>query len=147
MAGHSKWSKVKHIKAVEDVKKAKVYARHLRAITVAARQGGGDPSGNATLRNAVIAANAANVPKDNLERAIKRGTGEIEGMEIEEVTYEGYAPGGVAVLIEVLTDKKSRTLPELRHLFDDAGARAVNAQTDGRWIGDLTNEHADCVVQ
>jgi len=122
MSGHSKWSKVKHIKAVEDVKKAKVYAKHLRAITVATRQGGGDPAGNAALRNAIIAANADNVPKDNIERAIKRGTGELGGAEIEEATYEGYAGGGVAVLVEVLTDKKSRTLPELRHLFDRHGA-------------------------
>jgi YebC/PmpR family DNA-binding regulatory protein len=122
MSGHSKWSKVKHIKAVEDVKKAKIYAKHLRAITVAARQGGGDPAGNAALRNAVIAANADNVPKDNIERAIKRGTGDVAGVEIEEATYEGYAGGGVAVLVEVLTDKKSRTLPELRHLFDRHGA-------------------------
>jgi len=122
MSGHSKWSKIKHGKAIEDVKKAKIYAKHLRAITVATRQGGGDPAGNAVLRNAVIAANADNVTKDNIERAIKRATGELGSVEIEEATYEGYAPGGVAVLIEVLTDKRSRTLPELRHLFDRHGA-------------------------
>jgi YebC/PmpR family DNA-binding regulatory protein len=118
MSGHSKWAKVKHIKAVEDVKKGKVFSKHVRAITVAARHGGGDPNFNPRLRSAILAAQIDNVPKDNIDRAIKRGTGELDGMEFVEFSYEGYGPGGVAILIEGFTDNKNRTFPEIRHLFD-----------------------------
>jgi YebC/PmpR family DNA-binding regulatory protein len=122
MSGHSKWAKVKHIKAVEDVKKGKSFSKHVKAIAVAARHGGGDPDFNPRLRSAILAAQIGNVPKDNIDRAVKRGTGELEGVEYHEVSYEGYGPGGVAILIEVLTDNKNRTFPELRHLFDRHGA-------------------------
>ena len=121
MAGHNKWSKVKHKKAVTDARKSRLWARITREITVAAREGGGDPSGNPRLALAIEKAKAENMPKENIERAIKRGTGEIEGEHYEEVTYEGYAPGGVAVFIEAMTDNTNRTVAELRHLFSKAG--------------------------
>ncbi len=121
MAGHNKWSKVKHKKAVTDARKSRLWARITREITVAAREGGGDPSANPRLALAIEKAKAENMPKENIERAIKRGTGEIEGENYEEVTYEGYAPGGVAVFIEAMTDNTNRTVAELRHLFSKAG--------------------------
>ena len=121
MAGHNKWSKIKRQKAVTDSRRSKVWARISRDITVAAREGGGDPSMNARLALAVDKAKGENMPKDNIERAIKRGTGEIEGQDYEELTYEGYAPGGVALLVETLTDNTNRTVADLRSLFNKAG--------------------------
>lgn len=121
MAGHNKWSKVKHKKAVTDARKSRLWARITREIMVAAREGGGDPKGNPRLALAIEKAKAENMPKENIERAIKRGTGEIEGATYEEVTYEGYAPGGVAVFIEAMTDNTNRTVAEMRHLFSKAG--------------------------
>ncbi len=121
MAGHNKWSKIKRQKAQADSRKSKVWARISREITVAAREGGGDPEMNARLALAVEKAKSENMPKDNIERAIKRGTGEIEGEDYDEVTYEGYAPGGIAVFVEALTDNTNRTVAELRHLFSKAG--------------------------
>ena len=121
MAGHNKWSKIKRQKAVTDSRRSKVWARISRDITVAAREGGGDPSMNARLALAVDKAKGENMPKDNIERAIKRGTGEIEGQEYEEGTYEGYAPGGVAIFIETLTDNTNRTVADLRSFFSKAG--------------------------
>ncbi len=121
MAGHNKWSKIKRQKAATDSKRSKIWARISRDITVAAREGGGDPSMNARLALAVDKAKAENMPKDNIDRAIKRGTGEIEGQEYEEGTYEGYAPGGVAVFIETLTDNTNRTVADLRSFFSKAG--------------------------
>ena len=121
MAGHNKWSKIKRQKAATDIKRSKVWARISRDITVAAREGGGDPSMNAKLALAVDKAKGENMPKDNIERAIKRGTGEIEGQDYEEGTYEGYAPGGVAVFVETLTDNTNRTVADLRSLFSKAG--------------------------
>ncbi len=121
MSGHSKWSKIKRQKAATDAKKSKVWARITRDIMVAAREGGGDPNMNARLALAVEKAKSENMPKDNVERAIKRGTGEIAGADYEEVTYEGYAPGGVAVFVETLTDNTNRTVADLRHLFSKAG--------------------------
>lgn len=121
MAGHNKWSKVKRQKAVVDARKSKVWARLSRDITLAAREGGGDPDLNPRLAHAIEKARAENMPKENIERAIKRGTGEIQGEEYVEVTYEGYAPGGVAIFIEALTDNTNRTVSELRHLFSKAG--------------------------
>ena len=117
MSGHSKWSKVKHVKAVQDAKKGKVFTKIIKEISVAARIGGGDPSGNPRLRAAVLAAKQANMPSDNIKRAIQKGTGELPGVAYEEITYEGYGPGGVALLVEVLTDNKNRTVSELRHVF------------------------------
>lgn len=117
MAGHSKWSKVKHIKGPLDAKRGAMFSRLVKEITLAARLGGGDPGGNIRLRAAVDAARAGNMPKDNIERAIKKGTGELEGGHLEEIIYEGYAPGGVAVIVEAATDNKNRTAADLRNLF------------------------------
>jgi YebC/PmpR family DNA-binding regulatory protein len=121
MSGHSKWSTIKHKKGAADAKRGKVFTRILKEMTVAARMGGGDPAGNARLRAAVAEAKANNMPKDNIDRAIKRGTGEIEGLTYEEITYEGYGPGGVAVIVEALTDNTNRTTPEIRHMFEKQG--------------------------
>lgn len=117
MAGHSKWSKVKHTKGPLDVKRGAMFSRLVKEITLAARLGGGDPAGNVRLRSAIEAAKAGNMPKDNIERAIKKGTGELEGGNIEEIVYEGYAPGGVAMIVEAATDNKNRTAADLRSLF------------------------------
>ena len=121
MSGHSKWSTIKHKKGAADAKRGKVFTRIIKEMTVAARLGGGDINGNPRLRAAVAEAKANNMPKDNVERAIKRGTGEIEGVSYEEVTYEGYGPGGVALLVEAMTDNTNRTTPEIRHMFEKAG--------------------------
>ncbi len=121
MSGHSKWSTIKRKKASVDAKRSKIFTRLLREVTVSARLGGGDPSGNPRLRAAVQEARANNVPSDNLERAIKKGTGELEGVALDEVTYEGYGPGGVAVLVETLTDNRNRTVGEVRHTFSKHG--------------------------
>ena len=117
MSGHNKWSTIKHKKGAADAKRGKVFTRILKEITVAARLGGGDVGANPRLRLAVDQAKGANMPKDNWERAIKKGTGELEGVTYEEVTYEGRFPGGVAVIIEALTDNKNRTTPEIRSYF------------------------------
>ncbi len=121
MAGHSKWANIKHKKAREDAKRGKVFTRLIKEITVAARIGGGDPDANPRLRAAIAAGKAANMPADNITRAIKKGTGELEGVTYEEVTYEGYGPGGVAVIVECMTDNKNRTTPEVRHAFSKYG--------------------------
>ncbi|RMF10142.1 MAG: YebC/PmpR family DNA-binding transcriptional regulator [Candidatus Neomarinimicrobiota bacterium] len=121
MAGHSKWANIKHKKAREDAKRGKVFTRLIKEITVAARLGGGDENANPRLRTAIAAAKAANMPADNIKRAIMKGTGELEGVTYEEVTYEGYGPGGVAVIVETLTDNRNRTTPEVRHLFSKYG--------------------------
>lgn len=121
MAGHNKWSKIKRQKAKEDKKKSKVWARLSREIAVAAREGGGDPDMNATLANAISRAEAENMSKDTIERAIKRGTGELEGQDYEAASYEGYAPHGIAVFVEAMTDNNNRTVADLRHLFNKYG--------------------------
>ncbi|MEF8792735.1 YebC/PmpR family DNA-binding transcriptional regulator [Thiohalorhabdus sp.] len=121
MAGHSKWANIKHRKAAQDAKRGKIFTRLIKEITVAARMGGGDPEANSRLRQAVDKALANNMPKDNIDRAIKRGTGELEGVSYEEATYEGYAPGGVAVLVEAMTDNKNRTVSEIRNSFSKHG--------------------------
>jgi len=128
MAGHSKWANIQHRKKAVDAKRGKIFTRINREITVAARSGGGDPDANPALRLAVEKANAANMPKDNIERAIKKATGDLEGVTYEELTYEGYAPGGVAVLVECLTDNRNRTVAEVRHAFSKYGG---NLGTDG----------------
>ncbi|MCP5106324.1 MAG: YebC/PmpR family DNA-binding transcriptional regulator [bacterium] len=117
MSGHSKWHSIKHKKAAADAKRGKIFTRHIREITFAARNGGGDPDANAALRHAVDAAKAVNMPADNIKKAIQRGTGELDGVNYEGITYEGYGPGGVAVLVECLTDNKNRTVAEVRHVF------------------------------
>ena len=121
MSGHSKWSTIKRKKASVDAKRGKIFTRLLREVTVSARLGGGDPAGNPRLRAAVQEARANNVPNDKLDRAIKKGTGELEGVALDEVTYEGYAPGGIAVLVETLTDNRNRTVSEVCHVFSKHG--------------------------
>jgi YebC/PmpR family DNA-binding regulatory protein len=121
MSGHSKWSSIKHKKGAADAKRGKIFTRLIREITVAARMGGGDASGNPRLRSAIAAAKAENMPKENIERAIKKGTGELEGVSYEESSYEGYGPGGVAVLVDCLTDNKNRTVAEVKHAFERNG--------------------------
>lgn len=121
MSGHSKWSTIKHKKSAQDAKRGRIFTRLTKEIMVAARLGGGDPAANPRLRAAIQAAKAENMPKDRIERAIKKGTGEIEGEKYEEIQYEGYGPGGVAVLIESMTDNRQRTVADLRHLFSKHG--------------------------
>jgi YebC/PmpR family DNA-binding regulatory protein len=127
MSGHSKWSTIKRKKAAADAKRGQVFTRLAREITVAAREGGGDPDTNFRLRLAVDKAKAANMPKDNIERAVQRGTGGGKDDELEEVTYEGYAPYGVAVLVQVLTDNRNRTVAEVRHVFNKQGGSMSEA--------------------
>ena len=117
MSGHSKWSTIKHKKGAADAKRGKIFTKLIREITTAARIGGGDPGGNPRLRKAIDEAKSNNMPGDNIDRAIKKGTGELEGVVYDEVTYEGYGPEGVAVLVEVMTDNKNRTVAEIRHFF------------------------------
>jgi YebC/PmpR family DNA-binding regulatory protein len=128
MAGHSKWANIQHRKKAVDAKRGKIFTRINREITVAAREGGGDPDSNPRLRLAVDKANAANMPKDNIERAIKKATGDLEGVSYEEIRYEGYAQGGVAVMVECMTDNRNRTVAEVRHAFTKHGG---NLGTDG----------------
>jgi YebC/PmpR family DNA-binding regulatory protein len=121
MAGHSKWAQIKHKKAHADVKKGKLFTKIVKEIATAARLGGGDPAGNPRLRLAIEKAKAMNMPQDNVRKAIMKGTGELPGVSYEEYTYEGYGPGGVAVMMQVLTDNKNRTLPEIRHVMTKHG--------------------------
>lgn len=121
MSGHNKWSTIKHKKSKLDAKRGKLFTKLIREITTAARQGGGDPEGNPRLRTAIQAARAANMPQENITKAIQRGTGELPGVAYEEVLYEGYGPGGVAVMLQVLTDNRNRTTAEIRHLFSKFG--------------------------
>jgi len=121
MSGHSHWAGIKHKKAVVDAKRGRLWSKLARMIIVAAKSGGGDPSANLTLRYAIDKAKAANMPKDTIEKAIKRGTGEIEGASYEEVLYEGYGPSGVAIMIEALTDNRNRTAPEIKRVFEKSG--------------------------
>jgi YebC/PmpR family DNA-binding regulatory protein len=121
MSGHSKWATIRRKKGALDAKRGKLFTKLIKELTIAAREGGGDPAGNPRLRLAVDNAKAANMPADNIERAIKKATGELEGTTISELTYEGYGPGGIALLVEVATDNKNRTVAEVRHLFSKHG--------------------------
>ncbi len=125
MAGHSKWANIKHKKGAEDAKRGKIFTRLVKEIIVAARMGGGDPNANPRLRNVIQSAKQQNLPKENLERAIKKGTGELEGVNYDEVTYEGYGPGGAAVFVESLTDYKNRTVDYVRQIFSKHGVNLV----------------------
>jgi len=127
MSGHSKWATIKHKKGAADAKRGRLFTKLIKEITMAARLGGGDPGGNPRLRKAVDDAKAVNMPADNIKRAIQRGTGELPGVTYEEVTFEGYGPGGVAVLIEAMTDNKNRTLPEIRTIFSKNGGNLGEA--------------------
>jgi YebC/PmpR family DNA-binding regulatory protein len=122
MSGHSKWSTIKHKKGAADAKRGKIFTKLIKEITVAARIGNsGDPDANPRLRSAILAARAENMPKDNIERAVKKGTGELEGVNYEECNYEGYGPGGAAILVESLTDNKNRAVADIRHIFNKYG--------------------------
>jgi YebC/PmpR family DNA-binding regulatory protein len=133
MSGHSKWHSIKHKKGAADAKRGKLFTKFIKEITVAARSGGGDPEGNARLRKAIADAKAGNMPNDTIDRAIRRGTGEEEGVHYEEVTYEGYGPGGVALLIETMTDNRNRTVAEIRHMFSKNGGNLGEAGSVG-WL-------------
>jgi YebC/PmpR family DNA-binding regulatory protein len=133
MSGHSKWSTIKHKKAATDAKRSKVWTKLIKEITVAARMGGGEAGGNPRLRAAIDKARGANMPNDTIDRAIKKGTGELEGVSYEEITYEAYGPGGVAVLIEVTTDNRTRTVAEVRHTLEKFGGN-LGASGSVAWI-------------
>ena len=135
MAGHSKWKQIKHYKAAADAKRGAHFTKLIREITMAAKMGGGDPAGNPRLRTAIEIARAASMPKDNIERAVKKGTGELEGVEYQEVTYEGYGPGGVAMMIFTVTDNPTRTVADVRHKLSRAGGN-LGAANSVAWMFD-----------
>jgi len=127
MSGHSKWATIKRKKAAVDAKRGKTFTKYIKEITIAARMGGGDPEANPRLRTAVAGAKSVNMPADNIDRAIKKGTGELPGVSYEEATYEGYGPGGIAILIDCLTDNRNRTTGEIRHILTKLGGRMADA--------------------
>ena len=127
MSGHSKWATIKRKKGAKDQARGKVFSKLIKEITIAARHGGGDPAGNPRLRTAIEAAKAENMPGSNIDRAVQRGTGELEGVTYEEITYEGYGPGGIAVLVEAATDNRVRTVGEIRHVFSKGGGNLAEA--------------------
>ena len=133
MAGHSKWKQIKHYKAAADAKRGAHFTKLIREITMAAKLGGGDPAGNPRLRTAIETARAASMPKENIERAVKKGTGELEGVEYQEITYEGYGPGGVAILIFAMTDNPNRTVAEVRHRLSRGGGN-LGAANSVSWM-------------
>ena len=133
MSGHSKWATIKHKKAATDAKRGKIFTRLIKEIMIAARGGGGDPDGNPRLRTAILAGKAESMPAENIKRAIMRGTGELEGGQIDEIMYEGYGPGGAAVLVNVATDNKNRTVSEIRHMFGKNGGN-MGEQGSVAWM-------------
>lgn len=148
MSGHSKWASIKHKKAATDAKRGRIFTRLIKEITVAARMGGGDADGNPRLRTAIAAAKAQNMPQDNIKRAIKKGTGELPGQSYEEATFEGYGPGGTAVLVECLTDNRNRTVADVRHIFSKQGGNlgevgCVNWMFEKKGIILVEQEKAD----
>jgi len=154
MAGHSKWKQIKHYKAATDAKRGALFTKLIREITLAAKQGGGDPEGNARLRTAVENARASSMPKENIERAIKKGTGELEGVDYQEVTYEGYGPGGVAMMIEAVTDNATRTVADVRHRMSRGGGNvgtpnsvAWMFQKKGQILVDGTGRDEDSLME
>src|SRR5260221_77962 len=140
MSGHSKWATIKHKKGALDAKRGKIFTRLIKEITMAAKAGGGDVEGNPRLRGAVAAAKAENMPADNIKRAIQRGTGELEGTTYEEIMFEGYGPGGVALLVEVTTDNRNRTVSEIRHMFGKNGGDPGESRA-GAWEVKQENPH------
>src|SRR5271163_1398657 len=138
MSGHSKWATIKHKKAATDAKRGKAFTRLIKEIMIAARQGG-DPDMNPRLRTAIVAAKAASMPADNIKRAIMRGTGELEGGQIDEITFEGYGPGGAAVLVSVATDNRNRTVSEIRHMFSKNGGN-LGEQGSVAWMFDRKSQ-------
>src|SRR6266542_1475889 len=153
MSGHSHWATIKHKKGAIDAKRGKMFSKLSRAIIIAARNGGGDPEMNLKLRYAIDKARQVSMPKDNIERAVKRGTGELEGLHFEEIQYEGYGPGGVAIMIEVLTDNRNRTNGELRKLFERGGGKLGSAgnvaflfERKGQFIVDAAGRDEDTLL-
>ena len=132
MSGHSKWATIKHAKGAADAKRGSIFTKLIKEISIAARMGGGNPDANPKLRTAIIKARGANMPKDNIDRAIKKGTGELEGVSYEELVYEAYAPGGVAVFVEVLTDNKNRAAADIRNILTKAGGQLATAGSVSR---------------
>lgn len=154
MSGHSKWSTIKRKKGAADAKRGKIFTKIIKEITVAARMGGGDPDANPRLRLAVNQAKAANMPKDNVEKAIKKGTGDLEGVHYEEISYEGYGPGGIAIYIETLTDNKNRTVSEVRYAFSknngnlgESGCVAWMFQRKGSLSGPAEGKSEDEIME
>ena len=154
MSGHSKWSSIKHKKGAADVKRGKIFTKLIKEITIAARMGGGDPDANPRLRTAIAAGKAENMPKDNVNRAIKKGTGELEGVDYVEMTYEGYGPGGAAVIVESLTDNKNRAVADIRYLFNKAngnlganGCVAWMFDKKGIFIVDKSDSDEDALME
>ena len=143
MSGHSKWATIKHAKGAADAKRGKVFTKLIKEISIAARMGGGNPDTNPRLRTTIIKARGANMPKDNIDRAIKKGTGELEGVNYEELTYEAYANGGVALLIEVLTDNKNRAAADVRNILTRAGGQLATAGSVSRLFKRLGVIHLD----
>ena len=135
MAGHSKWKQIKHYKAAADAKRGALFTKLIREITMAAKQGGGDPDGNPRLRTAIETARNNSMPKDNIERAVKKGTGELEGVDYQEILYEGYGPAGVALMIQTVTDNPNRTVAEIRHAFSRNGGN-LGASNSVAWMFD-----------
>ena len=140
MSGHSKWHTIKHKKGAADAKRGKIFTRIIKELTVAARGGGGDPDTNPRLRTIIAEAKSVNMPADNIKRAIQRGTGELPGVVYEEITYEGYGPGGAAVIIETLTDNKNRTVGEMRHMLGKYGGN-LGAENSVAWMFDTQGLH------
>ncbi|MBZ5536399.1 MAG: YebC/PmpR family DNA-binding transcriptional regulator [Acidobacteriia bacterium] len=129
MSGHSKWHSIKHKKGAADAKRGRIFTKLIKEITVAARVGGGDPDGNPRLRTAILAGKSENMPADNIKRAIQKGTGELPGAQYEEITYEGYGPGGVAIIVDAMSDNKNRTVSEMRHIFSKHGGNLGEANS------------------
>jgi len=154
MAGHSKWKQIKHKKAAADAKRGAKFTKLITEITIAARQGGGDPAGNPRLRTAIDTAKAANMPNDNIDRAVKKGTGELEGVHYEEATYEGFGPGGAAIIVQVTTDNLNRTVADIRHIFSRNGgnlggpnAVAWMFEKKGQMVLDATRYAEDAALE
>ena len=148
MSGHNKWSTIKHRKGAQDAKRSKIFTKIIRELTIAARIGGGDPKSNPRLRTAISNARGASMPSDNVDRAIKRGTGELEGVEYEEIVFEGYAPGGVAMVIDCLTDNRNRTTAEVKHMLSKYNGKLGTAgsvlhQFDRKGVVLVTGENLD----
>jgi YebC/PmpR family DNA-binding regulatory protein len=148
MSGHSKWATIKRAKGAKDAARGKLFSRLIKEITIAARDGGGDPDGNPRLRLAIDKAKGSNMPQDNIKRAIQRGTGEMEGVSYDEISYEGYGPGGVAFLVEVITDNKNRTVAEIRHAFSKnngnmAESGAVSWKFDRKGVIKIEGDHTE----
>tara|TARA_B100000900_G_scaffold32792_1_gene24774 strand:+ start:440 stop:1177 length:738 start_codon:yes stop_codon:yes gene_type:complete len=154
MAGHSKWANIKHKKAAQDAKKGKVFTKIIKELTIVSRDGGSDPDSNPRLRQAISLAKSANMPNDTIERAIKKGAGELDGINYEEILYEGYGPGGIAIIMNALTDNRNRTVAEIRHLMNkyggnlgEAGSVSWMFRHKGQIIIDATSINEDTFIE